>query len=224
MTRSALVLLLSIVALPALAQRAQLGFSALDLSAGATLEGHAVLERSAQNACSRSYASSSGRASLELRVDRSGASMVLDGRSDSTTGSHDGDSSHTFHLHRVELTGTVARSGETLVVHFTSAASGTGWWEGYGTAPPPALTTAPVDVTLSCSISAEDVLPAEWSEGETPTRERLLRCELTLGSLPTAFDSYGEAPLVFGAGEAVRTVMEEGRFTVHDGRTLRRAP
>lgn len=221
--RAILVLLLSVVALPALAQRAQLGFSALDLS-DAALEGHAVLERTFRHGCSRSYASSWGRASLELRVDRSGASLVLDGRSDSTSGSRGGDSSHTFHLHRVELTGTVARSGETLVVHFTSAASGTGWWEGFGTAPPPALTTAAVDVTLTCAISTEDVLPAEWSEGETPTSERLLRCELTMGSLPTAFDSYGEAPLVFGAGEAVRTVIEEGRFALHRGRLLRRTP
>lgn len=206
----------------AAAQRAPLAFASLPWPAQA----HAILEHGYSHGCSRSYASAHRRATLELSVDAAGvARLVLDGRSDETAGSRGGGgASHTFHLHRVELSGVGQRTGSTLSLHFTQLESGSAWYEGYGTAPPPSLTTASTELWLSCAVSAEAVLPAEWSEQEAPVAERLLRCELAGGSLPDAFDYYGAPPFVFGNGEAVRTLTESGAYARREGTELRRVP
>jgi hypothetical protein len=204
------------------AQHVPVGFDRLAMP----LSGRAILEHSQSDGCSRSFASSHARATLDLRVEAGGAAYLsLDGRSDDVfTSREDGDSSQVFTLVRTELNGTARVRGPILELHFDTLRAGDITYSGSGTGAPPTLRPVPVSIDFACRIEPTDVFAAEWSRGETPMPERLLHCEPTSGALPSSFSSFVEPPLVFGSGEPVRTVWENGMIALSEGRVLRRIP
>lgn len=187
------------------------------------------IEASSEHGCSQSFASSSSRTALRLAVGaRGAATLTVDLESHETFGPSPGryaegdrDFTRTTELARAVLHGQATRSGADVVIRFDRAERASVTFTGYGTLPLPPATTASITATMRCTIAAVDLLPAEPSDGEQPTRSSLLECTFDAPIPP--LDRFEGAALVLGRGEGVRVVSERHVWDHATRRTIRRA-
>jgi hypothetical protein len=179
------------------------------------LDLHGVIERASEHGCSQSFATTSGQASLALRVSaRGAATLTIDGHVTSTIGSsrfsHAPTRTVTTAQHAITWTGTASLVAGEVFADFTTQAAAEMLWAGTGTGPLPAPTTSSVASRLRCHAERVDVLPAAATPGEHASPMPLVAC--TWEGEPIApFDRYLDVGAPFLLGPRTSTTSGSSR-------------
>ncbi len=191
-------------AAPALALALVLGATAT--ASAQRIDAETRIEEHRIDGCSRSTASTTTESTLHLVVDRGHATLELESRSRSAFRSRSrgaGSSGSVTASHEKHIWGGTARTGAggTLILRFDHVKTAAIDWQGYGTLPLPALTTAPAQLEVRCAPMPLDVYPAAPTgqanhaagAAERPIPTAGYACSLTSGSA-YVLSRLGELP------------------------------
>lgn len=212
-----LFLFTALALLAGTAAEAQVGSAAVHGLAGAlSLRGR--IESSSAHGCSRSHASTSVEADLELVVGATGAASLhlaatesrVFGPSLGAFRAGDHDFSYTTQLYDTRWNGRARhdlRTGE-LTIDFSHREHAELLLSGLGTAPLPPAVASAIAVRATCRVEDRDLLPSEAAVGEVARPTLLAVCTFTSG-VPAPLDGYTTGEIVLGAGRGVRTVTHD---------------